>query len=197
MQSKLQLCKPALKQQPPTGGLEIFVVIGQYVLQGRTGEISWVAWLVPGTLNRGGWFPVVWTNGKLIDTGYCQLVSAVGGSVVGGSRMKQWIFLSVAIGSEVVATSALKASEGFSRLWPSLIVAAGYMTAFYFLSLTLRTIPVGVVYAIWSGVGIALIALIAWIFLGQSLDIPALIGLLLIIAGVVVLNLFSKTVSHS
>lgn len=111
--------------------------------------------------------------------------------------MKQWIFLSVAIVSEVVATSALKASEGFSRLWPSLIVVVGYAAAFYFLSLTLKTVPVGVAYAIWSGAGVALIALIAWLVFGQSLDIPAIIGLLLIIAGVVVLNLFSRTVSHS
>ncbi|MFO7558569.1 MAG: SMR family transporter [Desulfobacterales bacterium] len=111
--------------------------------------------------------------------------------------MKQWIFLSVAIVSEVVATSALKASEGFSRLWPSLVVVVGYAAAFYFLSLTLKTVPVGVAYAIWSGAGVALIALIAWLVFGQSLDIPAIIGLLLIVAGVVVLNLFSKTVSHS
>ena len=111
--------------------------------------------------------------------------------------MKQWIFLSVAIVSEVVATSALKASEGFSRLWPSLIVVVGYAAAFYFLSLTLKTIPVGVAYAIWSGTGVALIALIAWLLFGQSLDIPAIIGLLLIVAGVVVLNVFSRTVSHS
>jgi len=110
--------------------------------------------------------------------------------------MQQWIFLSVAIVSEVIATSALKASEGFSRLWPSLIVAAGYISAFYFLSITLKTIPVGVAYAIWSGVGVALIALIAWVFFGQALDTPAIIGILLIVAGVVVLNVFSKTVSH-
>jgi small multidrug resistance pump len=111
--------------------------------------------------------------------------------------MQQWIFLSVAIVSEVIATSALKASEGFSRLWPSLIVTAGYMTAFYFLSLTLRTLPVGVAYAIWSGAGVALIALIAWVFYGQALDLPAIIGLSLIVAGVIVLNFFSKVVSHS
>ena len=110
--------------------------------------------------------------------------------------MQQWIFLSVAIVSEVVATSALNASEGFSRLWPSLIVAAGYLSAFYFLSLTLKTIPVGVAYAIWSGAGVALIALIAWVFLGQALDAPAVVGLSLIVAGVVVLNVFSRTVSH-
>jgi small multidrug resistance pump len=110
--------------------------------------------------------------------------------------MQQWVFLAVAIVSEVIATSALKASEGFSRLWPSVIVAAGYASAFYFLSLTLKTIPVGVAYAIWSGAGVALIALIAWVFFGQTLDAPAIIGLLLIVAGVFVLNVFSKTVSH-
>jgi small multidrug resistance pump len=110
--------------------------------------------------------------------------------------MQQWVFLAVAIVSEVIATSALKASEGFSRLWPSVIVAVGYASAFYFLSLTLKTIPVGVAYAIWSGAGVALIALIAWVFFGQALDAPAVIGLLLIVAGVFVLNVFSKTVSH-
>jgi small multidrug resistance pump len=109
----------------------------------------------------------------------------------------QWIFLAVAIVSEVIGTSALKASEGFSRLWPSAIVVVGYASAFYFLSLTLKTIPVGVAYAIWSGAGVALIALIAWVLYGQALDLPAIIGLLLIVAGVVVLNLFSNTVSHS
>ncbi len=110
--------------------------------------------------------------------------------------MQQWIFLSIAIVSEVVATSALKASNGFSRLWPSLVVCAGYGCAFYFLSLTMKTIPVGVIYAIWSGVGIALIALIGWVFFKQSLDTPAIIGMLLIVAGVVVLNVFSNTVPH-
>jgi small multidrug resistance pump len=109
----------------------------------------------------------------------------------------QWAYLAVAILSEVIATSALKASEGFSRLWPSAIVVVGYATAFYLLSLTLRTIPVGVAYAIWSGVGVALITAIAWILHGQALDLPAIVGILLIVAGVVVLNLFSGTVSHS
>ena len=111
--------------------------------------------------------------------------------------MQQWIFLAVAIVSEVVGTTALKASDGFSRLWPSLVVLAAYGTSFFFLSLTLRTMPVGVVYAIWSGAGIALIALVAWVFLGQTLDLPALVGMGLIVSGVVVLNVFSKTVSHS
>lgn len=107
--------------------------------------------------------------------------------------MNQWLFLSIAIISEVLATSALKSSAGFTQLWPSLLVIAGYAAAFFFLSLTLQTMPVGVAYAIWSGVGIVLITLIAWIVLGQSLDRPAVIGLALIVAGVVVLNVFSKS----
>lgn len=110
--------------------------------------------------------------------------------------MQHWIFLSIAIASEVIATSFLKQSDGFTRLWPSLIVIAGYVTAFYFLSLVLKTISVGVVYAIWSGVGIALIALVAWLMFGQSLDLPAILGVSLIIAGVLVISLFSKSVSH-
>ncbi|ARO87236.1 QacE family quaternary ammonium compound efflux SMR transporter [Nitrosospira lacus] len=110
--------------------------------------------------------------------------------------MKQWLFLSVAIVSEVVATSALKASNGFTRLWPSLLVVAGYGIAFFFLSLTLRTIPVGVAYAVWSGAGIVLITLVGWLVFGQSLDTPAIIGLTLIIAGVVVLQAFSKSAIH-
>jgi small multidrug resistance pump len=107
-----------------------------------------------------------------------------------------WVFLSIAILSEVAATSALKPSNGFTQLWPSIIVVVGYGAAFFFLSLSLRTIPVGVAYAIWSGVGIVLIAVIGWLFLGQKLDMPAVIGLLLIVSGVVVLNVFSRSASH-
>ena len=110
--------------------------------------------------------------------------------------MPNWIYLVIAIACEVAATSALKAAEGFTRLVPSLIVVTGYVAAIYLLSLTLRTIPVGVAYAIWSGVGVALIAVIGWAFLGQKLDLPAIIGLILIVAGVVVIKLFSKTDSH-
>ena len=110
--------------------------------------------------------------------------------------MKQWLFLGIAIVSEVVGTSALKASEGFTRLWPSLLVAVGYGISFYFLSLVLKTVPVGIAYAIWSGAGIALIVWIGWAFFGQSLDMPGILGLLLIIAGVLVLNLFSKSGAH-
>jgi len=107
-----------------------------------------------------------------------------------------WLYLGIAIVAEVIATSALKSAEGFTRLVPSLVVLVGYVTAFYFLSLTLKTIPVGLAYAIWSGVGIVLIVLIAWLVLGQPLDAPALIGLALIIAGVIVINGFSKSVTH-
>ncbi|MCM0755479.1 SMR family transporter [Desulfovibrio aminophilus] len=110
--------------------------------------------------------------------------------------MQQWIFLSIAIISEVVATSALKATDGFSRLWPSLITVAGYGASFFFLSFALRTLSVGVAYAIWAGVGTALITLVSWLIFGQRLDIPAVIGLLLIVSGVVVINAFSKSVSH-
>jgi len=110
--------------------------------------------------------------------------------------MQQWLFLSIAIVSEVMATSALKASAGFTRPLPSLVVVVGYGVAFYFLSLTLKTVPVGVAYAIWSGAGVALIALVGWAFLGQRLDAPAILGLALIVAGVVVINVFSKSVSH-
>jgi small multidrug resistance pump len=108
----------------------------------------------------------------------------------------QWVFLAIAVVSEVIGTSALKATEGFSRFWPSAIVVLGYASAFYFLSLTLKTIPVGVAYAAWSGIGIVLVTLIAWLVYGQALDLPAIAGMALIIAGVVGLNLFS-TVSHS
>lgn len=110
--------------------------------------------------------------------------------------MKSWIFLSIAIVSEVIGTSALKASDGFSRLWPSVLVVLGYGTAFYCLSLTLRTIPVGVAYAVWSGLGVVLITLVAWIFLDQKLDLPAMLGMGLIVAGVMVMNLFSRSVAH-
>ncbi|MEE4294016.1 MAG: SMR family transporter [Xanthomonadales bacterium] len=110
--------------------------------------------------------------------------------------MPHWLFLSIAIVSEVIGTSALKASEGFTRLWPSLIVITGYALAFYFLSLTLKAIPVGVAYAVWAGAGIALIALIGWLFFGQALDAPAVIGMGLIVAGVVVINVFSKTLAY-
>lgn len=110
--------------------------------------------------------------------------------------MKQWLYLGIAIISETIATSALKSSAGFSRLLPSLLVVAGYGIAFYFLSLTLRSIPVGIAYAVWSGVGIVLITLVGWLVFGQKLDLPALLGMGLIVAGVVVMNVFSKAAAH-
>jgi small multidrug resistance pump len=107
----------------------------------------------------------------------------------------QWVYLAVAIVSEVIATSALKAAQGFTRWLPSLLVVAGYASAFYFLSLTLRTIPLGVSYAIWAGVGVALVTLVGWALYDQRLDLPAFIGIGLIIAGVLVLKVFSSSVA--
>ena len=107
-----------------------------------------------------------------------------------------WLYLAVAITAEVIATSMLKTTESFTRLGPSLIVVVGYVIAFYFLTLTLKSIPVGVAYAVWSGVGIVLVALVAWLWHKQTLDLPALIGMGLIIAGVLVMNLFSKSIVH-
>lgn len=110
--------------------------------------------------------------------------------------MKPWIYLGIAIVSEVAATSALKSSEGFTRLWPSVFVVIGYSVAFFFLSLSLRTIPVGVAYAIWAGAGIVLITAIGWWWFGQKLDAAALLGMAMIAAGVLVINLFSKSAAH-
>ncbi len=104
----------------------------------------------------------------------------------------KWVYLLLAIVSEVVATSALKSSESFSRLWPSVLTVVGYGVAFYLLSLTLREMPVGIAYAIWSGVGIVLVSLAAVVLFGQKLDLPALIGMGLIVAGVIVINVCSK-----
>ncbi len=108
----------------------------------------------------------------------------------------KWVYLLLAIVPEVVATSALKSSESFSRLWPSVLTVVGYGVAFYLLSLTLRELPVGIAYAIWSGVGIVLVSLAAVVLFGQKLDLPALIGMGLIVAGVIVINVCSKSVVH-
>jgi small multidrug resistance pump len=104
-----------------------------------------------------------------------------------------YAYLAAAIVAEVIGTSALKASAGFTQSLPSIVCVAAYAAAFYFLSLTLERIPVGVAYAIWSGVGIVLIALIGVVVFKQQLDAPALIGMAMIIGGVVVMNLFSRT----
>lgn len=110
--------------------------------------------------------------------------------------MNSWLFLSIAIVGEVVATSAIKSSNGFTNLVPSVVVAAGYAAAFYFLSLALKSIPVGIAYAVWAGVGIVLVAAIAWIIHDQKLDLWAFVGIGLIISGVTVLNLLSKASAH-
>jgi small multidrug resistance pump len=110
--------------------------------------------------------------------------------------MKTHLILLLAILAEVIATSALKASENFTRPIPSLLVVAGYGTAFFLLSITLKTLPIGVAYAIWSGVGTALVAVVGWLYYRQNLDLPAILGLTLIIAGTLVLNLFSKVSAH-
>jgi len=105
----------------------------------------------------------------------------------------KYLFLLIAILSEVAATSALRASDQFTKLWPSVIVVIGYASAFYFMSLTLKSIPVGIAYAIWSGVGIVLISIAGYFLYKQKLDMPALMGMGLIIAGVLVINIFSKS----
>ena len=107
-----------------------------------------------------------------------------------------FVYLAIAVVAEVIATSALKASEEFTRLWPSVIVVVGYGVAFYLLSICLRTIPLGVTYAIWSGLGVLFTGIIGWVVYKEHLDAPALIGMGLIVAGVVVIRMFSTTGAH-
>jgi len=107
--------------------------------------------------------------------------------------MNKWVYLTLAIFSEVMATASLKSTEGFSKLWPSVIVLVGYSAAFYFLSLTLDTIPIGVAYAIWSGVGVAAITLVSIFVFDQKIDAAGFVGIGLIVAGVIILRLFSES----
>lgn len=107
-----------------------------------------------------------------------------------------YFYLAIAIISEVIATSALRNSAEFTKLWPTLIMIAAYGSAFYFMTLALRTIPLGITYAIWSGLGIVLISLVGVVFYHERLDWPAVLGMGLIIVGVLVINLFSKMVVH-
>ena len=107
--------------------------------------------------------------------------------------MNPWLQLTVAILSEVTATSALNASSGFRKLWPSIITVIGYGFSFYFLAQVLKAIPVGITYAVWGGTGIVLTTLIGWLWFKQKLDGPAILGIALILAGVLVLNVFSKS----
>jgi small multidrug resistance pump len=108
----------------------------------------------------------------------------------------EWIYLLIAISAEVTATSTLKLTEGFTKLAPSIVVGAGYIVSFFFLSLTLKHFSVGITYAIWSGVGIVFVSIIAYFFYKQNLDLPAMIGIGLIIIGIAVINLFSKSIAH-
>ncbi|NWO06284.1 MAG: QacE family quaternary ammonium compound efflux SMR transporter [Alteromonadaceae bacterium] len=110
--------------------------------------------------------------------------------------MQSWLFLALAIIAEVVGTSALKSSEGFTRLGPTTVVVIGYVVAFYFLALAIKVIPVGIAYAVWAGLGIVLISLIGWLVFQQKLDAPAVLGMGLILSGVLVINLFSGSASH-
>jgi small multidrug resistance pump len=104
-----------------------------------------------------------------------------------------FLYLAAAVALEVIATSALKASEQFTRLWPSVLVVLGYGCAFYLLSLCLRTMPLGIMYAVWSGLGVVLITIVGWLVYNESLDLPAFIGMTLILSGVVVIRVFSET----
>jgi small multidrug resistance pump len=108
----------------------------------------------------------------------------------------QYLYLIIAIVAEVIATTSLKSTNGFTRLWPVLVMAAGYGVAFYMLSIIVQTMPLGVVYAMWSGAGIVLVAIAGAIWFNQIPDWPAILGIALIVAGVVIVNLFSKTVVH-
>ena len=110
--------------------------------------------------------------------------------------MSGYLYLAIAIVAEVIATTALKAADGFSKPLPLTLVVIGYGIAFWMLSLVMKSIPVGVTYAIWSGLGIVLIAAVGWLFYGQRLDAPALIGMALIVVGVLLMNLSSTSAGH-
>ena len=110
--------------------------------------------------------------------------------------MKNYLFLGIAIVLEIIATTTLKKSESFTHLWPSVITILGYAGAFYFLSLTLNNIPLASAYALWSGIGITLVTIAAYFLYQQKLDFAAILGIILIIAGVVIIQLFSKSEAH-
>ncbi|MBB5349894.1 small multidrug resistance pump [Haloferula luteola] len=110
--------------------------------------------------------------------------------------MKNWIFLTIAIATEVFATASLASSQGFTKLTPSTLAVMGYAITFYFLSLSLKAIPVGIADAIWAGLGVVLVAVVGWLRFGQKLDFAAAIGMAFIVVGVLILNLFSKTIRH-
>ena len=107
-----------------------------------------------------------------------------------------YLYLMLAVAAETIGTSALQASQQFTRVGPSVLVVVAYAISFYMLSLTLKYMPVGIMYAMWSGLGIVFIALIGWLVFRQSLDLPAMIGITMILAGIVVIQLFSNTARH-
>jgi small multidrug resistance pump len=107
-----------------------------------------------------------------------------------------YLFLAMAILAEVAATSALKASDEFTQIIPTMIVIVGYGAAFYFMTLVLRVLPIGITYAIWSGLGIVLVTVVGFLFYKQALNIPTIIGIGLIISGVIVINIFSRAINH-
>lgn len=110
--------------------------------------------------------------------------------------MKVWLILFVAIGLEVLATSLLKVSDGLSRLWPSLGVLLGYGLSFYLLAHTLKVLPVGVAYAVWSGVGMAVVTLVGWLWFKQKLDWPVLLGMALVVGGVLLISVYAEPGAH-
>lgn len=110
--------------------------------------------------------------------------------------MKTYLYLLIAVAFETFGSSCLQASQQFSRLWPSLGVVFGFAGAFWFFALVLKTLPLGLTYALWSGIGIVLIAGSGWLLFGQRLDLPALLGIGLILAGIIVINLFSSSATH-
>jgi small multidrug resistance pump len=130
------------------------------------------------------------------ETDFGQIVGESEDAVLVMILNTNYMYLGVAILAEVIATSLLKSSDGMAKLWPTLASIAGYVVAFFFLSMTLRAIPTGIAYGIWSGVGIVLVSAVSWIWFKQSLDGPALAGMGMIIAGVVTINVFSKSVAH-
>lgn len=110
--------------------------------------------------------------------------------------MKMYLILLISICAETMATTMLKASEGFTRLWPSIVVVIGYSVSFYGLSLVVKVMHVGLVYAIWAGLGIVMVSIFSFFVYGQKLDMPAIIGMLFIAAGIIIINMFSKAVTH-
>lgn len=125
---------------------------------------------------------------------YCFYDSMTGGEAV--FPMHPYILLGISIAAEVVATSALKSSHGLTRLWPAALAVLGYCVAFYLVSKVMNHMATGVVYAVWSGLGIVLISIVGWLLHGQKLDMPAVLGMAMIVGGVVVMQLFSRSTGH-